>query len=235
MPLYRNAYYWFIALLIVLVIGFWQTYFSLLGAETDQVHVTHHFHAVTMLAWVFLLITQSWLIRNRRNAQHRTIGRLSFVIAPFVVISGVMVVFYSQGRAEDPLAPFSQSILWFGFFSAGLFAYLYSQAIVHRKTMQLHARYMVATALVFIVPGLSRSVLNYLAQTGIWVPTFYQMTWVPFFVCLWMMFSDWRSGSTMRPYLVFNVLWAINLALWVVLPTWAWWRAFSAWSATVWY
>ena len=229
MSLYKNAFYWFIGLLVLLFIGFWKSYFSILG-EVGQ--VTHHFHGIAMLSWIFLLIGQSWLIRNRRNAQHRAVGKLSFLLAPAVVISGAMVTVYSQAHVDDPLAPFSQSILWFGFFDAGVFAILYGLAIVYRKNMQLHARYMVATSLVFIVPGLVRAVTQYVGPTGIWIPSFYQMTWVPLFAGLWLMSLDWHRGQTVRPYLVFNVLWVTNLALWVMLPTWGWWSAFSAWIAT---
>jgi uncharacterized membrane protein YozB (DUF420 family) len=227
--LYKNAFYWFVGLLVLLFIGFWKSYFSVLG---DVSHVTHHFHAISMLLWIILLITQSWLIRNRRNAQHRSIGKLSFVIAPAVVITGVMVTIYSQAHAEEPLAAFSQSILWFGFFSSGLFAIMYGLAIFNRKNMQLHARYMVATSLVFIVPGLSRAVAQYIGPTGIWIPDFYQITWVPFLIGLWLMSLDWRHGQTIRPFLVLNVLWAINLVLWLVLPIWNWWGTFSAWTAS---
>jgi len=60
-----------------------------------------------------------------------------------------------------------------------LFAVLYFFAIRYRRNMQLHARFMMATALVFIVPGLTRAVFQYIGPTGIWIPDFYQMTWVP--------------------------------------------------------
>lgn len=228
MPLYKNAFYWFIGLLTVLIIGFWNTYFSVLD---EDVHVTHHFHAIVMLSWILLLITQSWLIRNRRNSQHRAIGKLSFVLAPAVVISGVMVVFHNVVTADDPQSSFLASIYWFGLFSAVIFAVFYVLAIVHRKNMQQHARYMVAAALVFLVPGLSRTIFNYVAPIGIWTPNFYQITWVPFLIGLWLLFLDWRKGQILRPFLVFSSLWAANLALWVLLPTWEWWRAFTLWSA----
>lgn len=63
MSLFKNAFYWFILLALILIAGFWNSYFSRLG---EVAHVTHHFHAVAMLAWMALLILQSWLIRNRK-------------------------------------------------------------------------------------------------------------------------------------------------------------------------
>lgn len=225
MALYKNAFYWFVGLLVLSVVGFWQSYFSSLGTG----HFTHHFHGIAMLLWVILLIAQSWFIRHGERSSHRQFGKLSFIIAPLVVISGVMVVFYSQGNAEDPLNPGAQSIMWFGFFLAGLFALLYAMAIRHRRNVQLHARYMVTTALVFILPGLTRTVFNYVAPLGLWTPSFYMMTWVPFFIAIWLMLQDWRNNQKFQPYLVFNCLWAINLFFWVWLPSQGWWNSFSMW------
>ncbi len=229
MSLYRSAFYWFILLLVVEVVGFWRTYFSQLFS--DNLHITHHFHAVSMLLWVLLLTTQSWLIRNRRNIQHRALGKLSFGLAPAVVISGVWVNFHSLSNAGDEFSPGFLSVFWFGFFLPALFAVLYVQAIRHRRNVQLHARYMVSTALVFIQPGLSRAVFNYIAPTGVWVPSFFQMTWLALFIGMWLMFRDWRNGKTYGPFLLSNAAWTFHIVTWVLAPSWSWWQAFAAWAA----
>jgi hypothetical protein len=39
-----------------------------------------------------MLIVQPWLIRSRRRDIHRVIGRVSFVLAPLVVISALCVL-----------------------------------------------------------------------------------------------------------------------------------------------
>ena len=57
------------------------------------------------------------------------------------------------------------------------------------------------------------------------------MTMIPLFIGLWLMFLDWKNKDTIQPFLVFNLLWAINLVLWKVLPNQGWWQAFGAWSA----
>ena len=184
-----------------------------------------------MLMWMLLLITQSWLIRNRRNTRHRALGKLSFILAPAVVISGVIVTFYSQSNSENPLSPFAMGLFWFGFFSVGVFAVMYALAIRNRRNMQLHARYMILTALVFIMPGLGRMVSQYIAPLGVWTPTFYQMTYVPLLIGLWLMFMDMKNSRPYKPYLLSNIFWGINAVMWIALPRWETWQAFSAWSA----
>lgn len=65
---YRNAIYWFALLLIILLVGFWRSYFSELGR--GSLHVTHHVHGVAMLLWVLLLMVQSWFIRGMMFRSH---------------------------------------------------------------------------------------------------------------------------------------------------------------------
>lgn len=230
MTLYRNAFHWFIALLMILVIGFWPSYFSRI---TEPMHHTLHLHAIAMLAWMLLLIAQSWLIRNRKLSHHRALGKLSFVIAPLVVITGIWVNFHFQGRVEEPLATRAQAIFWFGFFLPLLFALLYVQAIRHRRDMNLHARYMVLTALVFLIPGLGRALDNTLEPLGLWTPTFLQLMFFTLGIALWLMIQDWRRQKPWWPQLVFSVLWAVNIALYILLPKWSTWNDFSGWAGTL--
>ena len=63
---YRNAPWWFIALFILTLVGFWESYFSDL---TGDVHITHHAHGVTGLAWLLMLIIQPWLIHHGLKAK----------------------------------------------------------------------------------------------------------------------------------------------------------------------
>jgi hypothetical protein len=229
MTLFRNAFYWFIFLALILILGFWKSYFSRIG---EIEHITHHFHAIAMLSWMGLLIVQSWLIRNRRNTQHRTMGKASFIIAPAVVTSGLMVAFYSQANAKDPLAPPTVAIFWFGLFLAVLFAVLYVLAILNRKNMKLHARYMISTAWVFLLPGMARAVGQYLGPLGIWVPSFLQMMFIPLIFGGWLMFLDWKNKQPIQPFLFSNLAWALNIAGWVYFYNWGPFKAFAGWAAT---
>lgn len=227
MALYRNAFYWFCVLFAVSVLGFWRSYFSQLGSA----HVTHHAHGITMLLWVALLITQSWLIRTRRNPMHRTLGKVSFVLAPLIVVTAVWVNVHFVRDAEAPFPDELVSFYWFGYFLAIAFAVLYGLAIVHRRRVQLHARYMVATALIFVVPGLGRALGNYLPPLIGWAPTSFQVLLVPLAIGLWLLFLDWRKGATLRPYLVFNGLWLGNLVMWELAPRMDVWHGLLAWAA----
>ncbi len=99
--------------------------------------------------------------------------------------------------------------------------------------MNLHARYMVLTALVFLIPGLGRALDNILEPFGEWSPSFMQLMFFTLVIGLWLMISDWQHQRPWRPHLVFSVLWTGNMALFAVLPKWSTWNAFSAWAGSL--
>lgn len=230
MPYVKSAVFWFAGLLVILVLGFWKSYFSIILDGPDKMH---HFHGLAMLGWVLLLINQAWLARARKLDLHRKTGKLSYVLAPLIVISGVLVTFHNIARQEDPLAPFAMSIFHLGLFSALAYAVLYTLAMVHRNNVQYHARYMIATALVFLVPGLSRAMANFVAPTGLPSLDFYQTLWVPLLFGLVLIGLDWRGGRIRAPFIVFTAMWGGMLVLWHVLPHLTLWQDFTVWAASV--
>lgn len=191
MPYVRSVVFWFAGLLLILIIGFWKTYFSVFFDGPDR---AHHFHGLAMLAWVLLLINQAWLARKGSFEIHRMTGKLSYALAPLIVVSGVYVTYFNIGRFEDPLQPFALSIFHLGLYSVLSFAVLYGLAMYHRRDPQYHARYMIATALVFLVPGLSRTFGNLLEPMGLPSLTFYQNIWVPLIIGLLLVAAEWRNG-----------------------------------------
>jgi hypothetical protein len=61
-----------------------------------------HMHAVLMGSFLLLLLTQSWLMATGRSAQHMRLGMLAMLLAPALVIVGVI------------LAPTMYHMLWEG-------------------------------------------------------------------------------------------------------------------------
>lgn len=87
-----------IALLVIVLVplsyfgfrtSYWQHFprFSGVGWEV-------HFHLLTITAWLTILVSQAWLAVKGRIAQHKRIGRLSYLLVPFIVIGFVLVTNY---------------------------------------------------------------------------------------------------------------------------------------------
>lgn len=220
--MYSSAPYWFAALLVLSLLGFWPSYFS---PGASRATFAQHFHAVMMLVWVVLLIVQPWLIRTRRRDIHRAIGRVSLLLAPLIVISALYVVHDNLAHKSQPFPPISLSFFWLGLSSAFYFAMLYTLAIVNRRDMQLHARYMAATALTFIVPGLGRLMTRAGQALDLDFLNFMIALWVPAIVGAVMIFHDKRKGRIRLPWVLATVGWLAIVLGFFFLPRFEWFGA----------
>lgn len=153
---YPRAHFALLALVPLIVLAFWPFYFSRLGASPWTMHV----HGLTGTAWILLLIFQSWAIHNRRIAWHRLAGQGSLVLFPAFLAGGLLVLHtMARGLAEEA-RPF---VMLYGsglglvdMLAVGTFAWLYYNALKHRRDVQLHARYMLATPLLLLMAIFAR-------------------------------------------------------------------------------
>ena len=85
LKIYRNT-----AILIILIIigiqwGFYQTYTSEFPNFINKTIIIHT-HGVLLMSWLVLLIVQPLLIQTGRAKLHRTIGKVSYVLGPLIII-----------------------------------------------------------------------------------------------------------------------------------------------------
>jgi hypothetical protein len=97
-----------------------------------------------------MLVAQGWLAKSGRIEQHRSMGRLSYFLAPIIVVGFILVTNVGQLKHKDT------GLFGATFFDGGLFVVLYILGIINRKNTDFHSRYMILTALPFINPGLGR-------------------------------------------------------------------------------
>lgn len=160
---FRAAHWYLLALFGLTIIAFWPTYFAVLGKAPATLHV----HGVTAMAWVLLLVVQSWAIHARRNALHRTLGLASMALFALFASSGLLVI---QTMARAALAnadPFYEMFgaplaLYDALATVGAL-YFYHEALRRRRTIPLHAGYMIGTVLFLLGPIVVR-------LFGIYVP-----------------------------------------------------------------
>jgi len=146
---YQTIFWLIISLLILSFLGFNKTYFVFFPQFEDTNWVVH-FHVLTILCWFGMMVAQAWLAKNGRIEQHRKIGRLSYLLAPLILIGFVLITNHGQLKNKDA------GLLGATIFDGGLFVIFYVLAIINRKNTAYHARYMILTALPFINPGLGR-------------------------------------------------------------------------------
>lgn len=154
---YSNAYLWMIAVFGITVIGFIPSYFSRLG-END---ISHHIHGISATLWLILVIVQPALYRFNNLKLHRRLGRFSVVLALGVVIGGfLMMKLMMQNKGRYGVDGIEYYV---GIFDAAMlipFILFFILGLTFRKNIQLHARYMVCTAIFPLVAPTSRLLIQ---------------------------------------------------------------------------
>ena len=156
---YRRAHLavWFLIGLTLL--AFWPGYLSRLGTSAWQ----HHFHGLTALAWMLLLIAQSMLIDRRDRVRHRWLGRAMLGLVPLFCSAGFLVVQTMQRRTDVFRATMGDRLMWADGLSTVVFAFLCYQALLHRRNAALHGGYLLATPLPLIMAVVTRLPLGLVA------------------------------------------------------------------------
>jgi uncharacterized membrane protein len=157
--------------LVLTVIAFWPSYFARLFEQPDA---WFHAHGIALTAWLVLLVAQAQLIRTQRRMLHRALGKLSYVLAPAVVVVSTLFVHHrlTAGLVAVPpqLPPMVLHFLALTLLSLVAFAVFYGAAIVRRRDPQTHARWMIATLFPLFTPVTDRLVGAYLRPLVAFVP-----------------------------------------------------------------
>lgn len=165
---FDKAGYYFIGLILVVILGFWPTYFGKFFDDTAEFNFYFHFHAITASLWVFSLIAQPILIRRGNYKRHRQIGKFSYLLMPLIFISVLLLAHHRSDPASDSMA-FN---LWFPLKDLIILGTMYGIAVKYRKRMAIHARGMIVAGMVLIEPALSR----FIAWAFIGMPAAYLIT-----------------------------------------------------------
>lgn len=164
---YRQAPYFVGFVLLVILAGFWASYWSAIGS----VPLAFHIHAIGSSSWLLLLIVQSVVIHRRSNALHKQLGWASFVLFPLLILGFVMIIDISAQSyvtARSPFAVHNGPSFGVGMVIA-ITAYLtvFYLALKHRRNVRLHAGYMLTTPLILFESPFSRVIGEFLPWLNI--------------------------------------------------------------------
>jgi hypothetical protein len=220
----RNSFFFFSALALFAIAGFWPTYYSRPHEETDW-HV--HLHGIVMSLWIAMLISQAWLIRSNNRLLHRRLGKASYFLAPAVVFATLSLAHVRLERAGPAPAP---DLLYFFYVQASLlamFVLAWTLGILNRHAPHVHARYMACTALTLVDPVFARLLYSHAGVE----PPFMQLATYLLVDTILMALIAWDLRNDRRP-IVFPAM----LAAFVVaqIPTFfaassIGWRSFAVW------
>lgn len=162
---------WLFLLIPLAVIGFYPSYWSKI---TDDIPTIKHIHAFFMSTWVVMSILQPYLIMKKKIHVHKTIGKVSYVLIPLIVMSGYVLIQARYDRIllriQNEVATGKASLMSDEVLSQvassqrlGIMFFLilvicYSLAIANRKNILKHATYMMGAIFTSIDPTLDRMV-----------------------------------------------------------------------------
>lgn len=224
----RSSVYYFAALGLLAIAGFWPSYLSRVNQETN-LHV--HLYGVAMALWCLMLITQGYLIRSDYRPAHRLVGTFSLILVPLIVSSTLSLAhFRVQEAGKDP----STEILYFLYVQLSLlvvFVLAYVLAIVNRHTPSIHAGYMVCTALTLVDPIFARLLYNHL---GIMPPLLQVLTYA--FIDLILLWLIVWGRKQPRPVTLFPAMLSVFVVAQILtfflfkMPAW---HVFAVWYGSL--
>lgn len=192
---YRYAWLWFTLAMAVIITGFFKSFFS----KISEVDLVHYFHGMAAGGWILLLIIQPFLYSRDKIGAHRKLGKISFLLAPLLVISGFMMIHVMF--SHNGLNPITSIISFLDVISLTQFIFFYAGAIKHRHNIQLHARYMAGTVLALLPPGLARAVALIPVITEF--TTTLDVTFIILeLTSVILIIDDKRSGKIYPPYVI---------------------------------
>jgi hypothetical protein len=231
----------FAGLFAVALVAFWPSYLSpVFSGQTVDIYT--HVHAALMTTWMMLLIGQATLVRSRRSARHRSVGRIAFVLVPLIVVEATLLAHHRlKGAlvAPAPGPPFSQALpddrailFYVQFGTPLLFALGCGLALVYRNAPAIHSRLMIAGSLTIIDPVLARIAAFYAPWAipaidhtvlGVTLPALLGLAWRDR--------RGARGGAERRVFPAAIAMFALYQAGFYLLPLTPAWRDFALWFA----
>ncbi|MFC4293763.1 hypothetical protein ACFO0A_01685 [Novosphingobium tardum] len=135
-----------------------------------------HAHALTMVAWLALLVAQPILARSGNVVLHRRLGWLATGLVAAIVVFALMVV--TTALRANAVPPFFTPAYFLALvvIEIGTFAALVAWAVVRRGDREWHRRLMIAATFILLEPALGRALpMPLLGDWGQWLSMVIQL------------------------------------------------------------
>lgn len=229
--LFARAPFFFVGLLVLAGFAFTPLYLM----QLEQANLARHYHAVFGTLWLLVLVVQPLSIQLGAVSLHRKLGPVALLIGAGFISSLWTGLHTSLLNTAPFFTRYGELVAMQQLQTTLVFMFLFYKAVEHRRTTLLHARYMIATGLLFIEPILER-VLSF------WIPGMMtSLDDIPFvmrcthasvlIVCALLLWLEWRGERCFVPFLVVTAVTTSKVIVMHVFQTGTLWTSLSAWYA----
>jgi hypothetical protein len=154
---YPRAPYYMLAVIAVIAIGFWPSYFAVATTSAWQFHA----HGMAASLWVIMVMVQSWTAHRKTQLPlHRAVGQASLLLFPFL-IAGLAAIIDRQSRdlvANDAFnLAYGPGVMIGTMVAMAAYVTVYYRALKYRRKVWIHAGYMLSTPLILFESPFSRA------------------------------------------------------------------------------
>lgn len=167
---YERAFFFYMAVAVVLTIAAGFGFFFVIGASTFASPWWVHLHAVSMMTWVALYLAQNTLVFRGNIAVHRKLGVIAAAWSVWIFVLGFFVTAMDVRTHRVP--PFFQPnyFLMMDWLNIVAFGGLAWTALRLRACSDWHKRLMLGAMINLLAVAWGRLILPFLFdQRGIWL------------------------------------------------------------------
>ncbi|MDA3615420.1 hypothetical protein [Polluticaenibacter yanchengensis] len=220
---YKILILFFVMVVVISLSGFMNTYLKYFP-DTQKFPLLIHIHFAAFLSWFAMILIQPILIKQKRYALHRKIGRLSYFIAPVIVIT-ILLLVKAQVQRElsvpENSAPVTALI---GLLDVVSFSLYYTIAMINKQNTRWHVAFLIAASLIVLNPGMSRLFNQLQPGLGLLAAII-----LPFIVPLIIIFFEkikLNRPVFKNPYFIFLCGWSLEIVLFITIPNTEYWKSF---------
>lgn len=207
-------------LFILLQVAFHPTYLQYFP-QFKGFNWIHHIHGALMVSWVMMLVIQPYLIYKNKYKTHRLIGKISYFIAPLMLISMFLATRLNYLNTVNKI-PFKDVayIQALNFITPIIFLLFYSLAIIHKKEVFKHKRYMIGTSFIMLTAVLNRllqEIFGNIAPYEFFIPLYLGVI-----VTALLLANDILKQRNPVPYTIVTVVLFLNIIIFYARETEVW-------------
>jgi len=226
MKKFPKAHLWLILPFVIAFSGFFFTYWS----RFTEAPFHQHLHGLSATAWFILIIVQPYLYQKDNMALHSVLGTIGLFLAGGVVFSAMQVI-PNNLTLETISESLRYSFVFADFIFVIGFSYSVITAILYKRNIDLHGRYLISTVFWVMLPALARLIyFPLLISYGFPPPISFQQTvyiagGLIIAVLLILIGIDYNKDKKVyRPYILVTVTSAIVLLMWNYMGEAEWWK-----------